>query len=141
MRHGIARHNHHNIKIQSPIYLDASLDTTGAHQALAVGMRFRNVVGHGHVNVTKEKVEPIDLVCVSPLTRCLETAHHAWAFGCPMMPTETGAVEVEDEATRRRKLKVRGGGKGEGARGAIGGRCDDRRGAIRPRKNILLERH
>ncbi|GMI44692.1 hypothetical protein TrCOL_g13892 [Triparma columacea] len=105
MRHGIARHNHHNIKIQSPIYLDASLDTTGAHQALAVGMRFRNVVGHGHVNVTKEKVEPIDLVCVSPLTRCLETAHHAWAFGCPMMPTETGAVEVEDEATRRRKLK------------------------------------
>ena len=116
MRHGISRHNHHNIDITSPVYLDASLDTQGAHQALAVGTRYRNSVADAFVNMTEGSMKPIELVCVSPLTRCLETAHHAWWYGCPLPPQETGAIAEEDEATRRKKKKVsvEGGGKGGG---------------------------
>ena len=45
IRHGVSRHNHHNISLTSPSLTDASLDTVGLHQATAMGARYRYAVG------------------------------------------------------------------------------------------------
>ena len=110
VRHGVSRHNHHNVNLESPMLLDASLDIVGIHQALAMGMRYRSAVGDAIVNPPSRRDPPkyvpqvIDLVCVSPLTRCLETAHHAFFIGAPKSPQETGALPSDDD------LRAHGGG-------------------------------
>mmetsp|Transcript_7499 Transcript_7499/g.15616 ORF Transcript_7499/g.15616 Transcript_7499/m.15616 type:complete len:362 (+) Transcript_7499:52-1137(+) len=111
IRHGVSRHNHHNVNLESPVLLDASLDIVGVHQAVALGMRYRNAIGDAIVNPPpKRSAAPyipaeIELVCVSPLTRCLETAHHAFAIGAPKSPKETGAIATAEDLAKEKKKK------------------------------------
>ncbi|GMI11214.1 hypothetical protein TrLO_g15545 [Triparma laevis f. longispina] len=112
IRHGVSRHNHHNVNLQSPTLLDASLDIVGVHQAIAIGLRYRNSIGDEIVNPPTRGTpsrSTVDLVCVSPLTRCLETAHHAFFLGAPYDPHETGAyisAEKEAKANKHRRQSI-----------------------------------
>jgi hypothetical protein len=102
MRHGVALHNvsdpatpHHHRRLDDPALTDPPLIETGRIQAVQAGTRIAEwwrrqqqpqqqypLYGCGGNN---DDDTPIDLVVVSPLSRCIETA--VLAFG----PAPTGA--------------------------------------------------
>jgi broad specificity phosphatase PhoE len=95
IRHGVSRHNHHNIALTSPSLWDASLDTVGLHQAVAIGARYRHCIGEMYANKDRS-MKPLELIVSSPLTRCLETAHLAFSMGCPLPPPPIDKKEYAD---------------------------------------------
>ena len=104
IRHGVSRHNHHNVSLKSPTFTDASLDTVGIHQATAIGSRYRHHVGELHANASTTLL-PLDLILTSPLTRCLETTHLAFSIGPPLPPPPL---------TKEEKLELKRLGKKDG---------------------------
>lgn len=64
VRHGVALHNlHANRSLHDPCFVDSPLVEAGKLQAVGMGIK-----------VTEWMEDRIDLIIVSPLSRCIETA-------------------------------------------------------------------
>ena len=92
------------------------------------------MVGDSMVNSSRP-VRAIDLVCTSPLTRCLETAQLAFLLGCPLFPEETGAVELPQEAYKEEEAA------NEGAVSRRMSKAHAERECTRPRRKPLPMMH
>lgn len=110
IRHGVAQHNvvqsGQTINLQSEDLWDTSLVPEGKRQAVAVG------------EAVTQALHSIELVVVSPLTRCLQTATLAFPppgsysspptqFVCHEMTREAYGVHYPDKRRSATVLKVR----------------------------------
>lgn len=88
-------------------------------------------------------MKPLDLVVTSPLTRCLETAHHAFSMGCPLPPAP---LQEDEYRSLMKQAKSEGKSRTSGPRAQCGAAdcllpCGGVRTLMRYCRNIAATLH